>query len=85
MICIQNRIRTPGCRTVGSGKQAEHASKLLNESMQNFIIVLAGEIVKEDNNANVLEITYCLVYELILIFVVYRECDSKPIWDFSQN
>ena len=40
--------------------QTGYGSKLLNESMQIFIIILIGELVKEDNNADVLEITYCV-------------------------
>ena len=41
-------------------------------NMQSFIIVLIGEVVKEDNNIRVLEITYYLVHELMFIFVVYE-------------
>ena len=78
MICIQNRIHTFGCRIVGGGcKQREHASKLLNESMQNFIIVLISEVVKEDNNDGILKITYYLIDGLMIIFV-YENMIQNP-------
>ena len=85
MVCIQNQIRTPGCRTAGWGcEQREHASKSLNEFMQIFIIVLIGEVVKEDNNVGVLEITYYSVHELIFIFVGYENMIQNALVFFSK-
>ena len=77
MICIQNRLRTFGWRIVGGGcEQAEHASKLLNESVQIFLIVLIDEVVKEDIGV-VSEITYN--FQLVYSDIVFLERLHKKI------